>query len=97
MNKNIQRALKDERDGQIDVRAKNYALHFMVTVTEILTVICLVKGNSAWKGSLSILFFGLGTGLVYKYFKYKEKPYFVVGMILGLIGAVLLIWFGITG
>lgn len=97
MNKNIQRASRDERDEQIDVSAKNYAMHFMVTAAEILTVICIVKGNPAWKGSLSILFFGMGAGLVYKYFKYKEKPFFAVGIIFGLIGAALLIWFGITG
>ena len=97
MNKNIQRPLKDERDEQIDVRSKYHALDFVVAATQILTILCIVKGNSAWKGSLSLLFFGGGAMLVYKYDQYGEKAYLIVGMVLGLIGAALLVWFGVTG
>ena len=56
-----------------------------------------VKGNPAWKGSLSLLFFGGAAALVYKYDEYKEKTYFIIGIVLGIIGTALLIWFGITG
>ncbi len=69
----------------------------MTCATQILTVICAVKGNSAWKGSLSLLFFGLAAGLIYKYSMYREKPYLCVGLVSLLVGTALLIWFAITG
>lgn len=97
MKKNLQRPLKDERDEQIDVRSKYHAFDFLIAATQVLTVMCLIKGNSAWKGSLSTLFFGGAAMLFYKYDKYEEKPYIYVGIVLGLIGAGLLVWFGITG
>ncbi len=92
-----QRPIKDERDEQIDLLAKSHSLEYMVAATQILTVICLVKGNPAWKGSLSLLFFGIAFGLFYKYQQYTEKPYLSVGVFFLLAGIALLVWFGITG
>lgn len=95
--KQPQRPVKDERDEQIDVHSKSYALEFMTAATQVLTIMCLVKGNPAWKGSLSLLFFGAAFALFYKYQQYTEKPYRQVGVVLLLIGIAMLIWFGITG
>lgn len=92
-----QRPIKDERDEQIDTGSKSMALEFVIAATQVLTIICLVKGNPAWKGSLALLFIGGAASLFYKYDKYEEKPYIQVGVVLGLIGAALLFWFGITG
>jgi len=89
--------IKDERDERIDTRSKMHALDFVIAATQILTVMCLVKGNPAWKGSLSLLFIGGAASLFYKYHEYEESPYIKVGIVLGLIGAALLIWFGISG
>lgn len=97
MKKNLQRPLKDERDEQIDVRSKYHALDFLIAATQVLTLMCLIKGNPAWKGSLSTLFLGGAAMLFYKYDKYEEKPYIYAGIVLGLIGAGLLVWFGISG
>ena len=98
MNQRLrQRSVKDERDMQIDTRSRSAALEFVIAATQILTLICLVKGNPAWKGSLALLFIGGAASLFYKYDKYEEKPYMQVGVVLGLIGAALLFWFGITG
>ena len=91
------RPLKDERDEMIDRDSKNWSLELMTCATQILTVICAVKGNSAWKGSLSLLFFGLAAGLIYKYSMYREKPYLYVGLVSLLVGTALLIWFAVTG
>lgn len=91
------RPVKDERDEQIDVQAKSYSLEYVTAATQILTFMCLIKGNSAWKGSLSLLFFGVAFVLFYKYEKYTEKPYGQVGVIFLIIGIALLVWFGITG
>ena len=91
------RPVKDERDEQIDVQAKSYSLEYVTAATQILTFMCLIKGNSAWKGSLSLLFFGVAFALFYKYEKYTEKPYRQVGVIFLIIGIALLVWFGITG
>ena len=98
MNQRLrQRSVKDERDMQIDTRSRSAALEFVIAATQILTLMCLVKGNPAWKGSLALLFIGGAASLFYKYDKYEEKPYIQVGVVLGLIGAALLFWFGITG
>lgn len=97
MKKDIQRPIKDERDEQIEVRSKYHALEFLVAATQILTVMCIIKGNPAWKGSLGLLFIGAAASLFYKYDKYEEKPYLQVGVVAGLIGLALFIWFGITG
>lgn len=97
MKKDIQRPVRDERDEQIEVRSKYHALDFLVAATQILTVMCIIKGNPAWKGSLALLFIGAAAGLFYKYDKYEEKPYMQVGIVTGLIGTALFIWFGITG
>ena len=92
-----QRPMKDERDEQIDVQAKSFSLEYVIAVTQILTILCFVKGNPAWIGSLSLLFFGIAFGLFYKYRQYAEKPYLQVGIVSFLIGVFLLIWFGVTG
>lgn len=93
----IKRPFKDERDEQISTRSKSHALEFMIAATQILTVMCLIKGNPAWKGSLALLFIGGAASLFYKYDKYNEKPYIQVGFVIGLIGLALLVWFGISG
>lgn len=61
-----EKPLRDERDEMIDRDSKNWSLEIMICVTQILTVICAVKGNRAWRGSLSLLFFGVAAGLIYK-------------------------------
>lgn len=92
-----EKPLRDERDEMIDRDSKNWSLEIMICVTQILTVICAVKGNSAWRGSLSLLFFGLAAGLIYKYSMHREKPYLCVGLVSLLVGTALLIWFAVTG
>ena len=92
-----QRPYKDERDEQIETHSRSAALDFVVATTQILTIMCLIKGNPAWKGSLALLFIGGAVSLFYKYDKYEEKPYIQVGICLGLIGIALFVWFGITG
>lgn len=94
---NKKRPIKDERDEQIDVQSKVHSLEYVIAATQVLTVMCLIKGKPAWKGSLSLLFFGVAFGLFYKYQQYTEKPYRQVGVVFLLIGIVLLAWFGITG
>ena len=92
-----ERPFKDERDRQVDDKAKVCALEWVTAATQVLTVMCIIKGNPAWKGSLSLLFFGCAFGLFYKYSQYEERPYKQVGIALLAVGAALLVWFGISG
>ena len=41
-----QRPFKDERDEQIETNAKSYALEWVTAVTQILTIVCIVKVSS---------------------------------------------------
>lgn len=92
-----ERPIKDERDDEIEVHAKSYALEWMTAATQILTVICLVKGNPAWKGTLSLLFFAIALALLFQYREYQEAPFKKVGIFFLLCGVALLLWFGFTG
>ena len=51
MDNKIRRPYKDERDQEIQIKSENHVLEFVVVTTQILTIICLFKGNPAWKGS----------------------------------------------
>lgn len=92
-----QRPIKDERDEQIEVQSKAHSLEYVLSVTTILTVICLLKGNTAWKGFISLAFFEAAFEIFYKHKQYEEKLYFIVGVLILLVGIVFLVWFGITG
>ncbi len=63
----------------------------------ILAVMCLLKGNPAWKGCISLAFFEAAFEIFYKYKQYEEKLYFIVGVLFLLAGIAFLAWFGITG
>ena len=41
------RPLKDERDAMIDRNAKNWSLELVICATQVLTVICAIKGRRA--------------------------------------------------
>ncbi len=49
-----QEVTKNERAEPIKVQTKGQALEYMVAATQILTIICLVKENTAWRGTLSL-------------------------------------------
>lgn len=92
-----QKSTRDGRSEQINVQARSHALAYVIAAAQILTILCLVKGNPAWKGSLSLLFLGVAFELFYKYQQYTEKPYRQVGAVFLVIGIGLLAWFGVVG
>ena len=92
-----ERPVKDERDKMIDRDAKNWSLELMICATQVMTLICAVKGNAAWKGCLSLLFFGVATGLLHKYGAYRERPYLGAGLASLAAGLALIIWFCVSG
>lgn len=92
-----QKPIRDERDEQIEVQSKAHSLEYVLSATTILTVICLLKGNPAWKGSISLAFFEAAFEIFYKYKQYEEKLYFIVSVLFLLGGIAFLAWFGFTG
>ena len=76
---------------------KLYAFEWIIAITQVLTIMCIIKGNPAWKGTISILFFGVAFLLFYEFKQYEAKPFKQVGIVFLIIGIALLIWFGITG
>lgn len=92
-----QKPIRDERDEQIEVQSKAHSLEYVLSATMLLTVICLLKGNPAWKGSISLAFFEAAFEIFYKYKQYEEKLYFIVGVLFLLGGIAFLAWFGFTG
>lgn len=87
------RVFKDERDRQIETQARSHALDYMVTAAEILMIACLIKGNPAWKGFLSVTLLGIAGALAHQYKKYESKYFIWVSLFFGLIGGALLLWF----
>ena len=68
-----QRTIKDERDEKIGKDAKVYAFEWIIAITQVLTIMCIIKGNPAWKGTISILFFGVAFLLFYEFKQYEAK------------------------
>lgn len=68
-----QKPVQDKRKQQINAQAKSHSLEYVIAAAQILTILCLFKGNPAWKGSLSLLFFGVAFELFYKNQQYAEK------------------------
>lgn len=89
-----QRSVKDERDRQIEKESKSYAMEWVVAITQILTIMCLIKGDPAWKGTLSIMFFAVAFALFYQFRQYGEKPFRLVGAVFLALGIGFLAWFG---
>ena len=56
--------LRTNEMNKFDVQAKSYSLEYVTAATQILTFMCLIKGNSAWKGSLSFVSLIWNCGLV---------------------------------
>ena len=88
---------EDARDEQIKTKARSYALEWVTAVAQILTIICIAKGNPAWKGTLSSLFFGIAFTLFYRFEQRGERPFKQAGAVALAVGIGLLVWFGITG
>ena len=84
-----QKSVQDKRKQQIDAQAKSHSLEYVIAAAQILTILCLFKGNPAWKGSLSLLFFGVAFELFY-----KNRQ---VGALFLAAGIAFLAWFGVTG
>ena len=40
-----QRTIKDERDEKIGKDAKVYAFEWIIAITQVLTIMCIIKGN----------------------------------------------------
>lgn len=91
------RPRRDERDQQINTQSRSYALEIVTAITQVLTVVCAVKGNPAWRGCLSILFFAAAAGLFYRYRQYQERPYRLAGAVCLAAGLGLLGWFILSG
>ena len=85
--------VKDERDIQLEIQGRSWASELMIAVLELMMVVCLVKGDPAWKICLGTTFIGAGGVLGYLYKKYESKYVLWVAAAFALAGAALLAWF----
>lgn len=92
----IVRPVYDERDDEIDVHSKSSAWEFTAAAAQIFTIMCVVKGNPAWRGGLALIFLGMAANMFYRFGQYEAKSFFAGGLLLGAVGTALLIWFGIS-
>lgn len=92
-----QRPVYDERDENIDVQSKSSAWDFVFWAAQMVTVLLAVRGNSAWKCTLSLIFLGLAANLICRFRQYRETGFLAGGLAVGMIGAVLLVWFAVSG
>ena len=73
------------------------AMDVVVAAGQVVTVLCLVKGNPAWRGTLSLLFFGCAAALFDRGRESEQRAWRLVGAAFSAVGAGLLVWFGVTG
>ena len=84
------RPVYDERDDEIDAHSKSRAWDFVVVCIEVFTILCVVKGNTAWIGCLALLFAGMAANMMYRFDEYEERAYFHGGLILGPLASLCL-------
>lgn len=84
-----QRPRKDEREMAIEKEARSYALEGMIVATQILTLICVLKHNPAWKAGLAVIFFAVAGKLWAMGEAYEERAYQKASLVAGGIGG----WF----
>lgn len=82
------RPVYDERDDEIDAHSKSRAWDFVVVCIEVFTILCVVKGNTAWIGCLALLFAGMAANMMYRFDEYEERAYFHGGLILGPLASL---------
>ena len=84
---------KDERDREIETQARSRAVDVMVAAAELLMLVCLFKGNIAWRGFLGVTLLGVGAALAFQHKKYEVKYFLYVGLAFALTGIGLMAWF----
>lgn len=93
------RPYKDEREVAIEKEARSYALEGMLVATQFLTIICVIKQNSAWKAGLALLFIGAAAEFWSLYKQYGEEDYRTIykkiGLFFAVIGVIFYVWFAI--
>lgn len=95
-----QRPWKDERDTMIETQARSHALEGMIVATQILTLICILKHNPAWRAGLALLFIGAAAEFWSLAKQYEGDVYGAayrkVGIVAAVIGSGLYLWFAIV-
>lgn len=69
------------------------ALEWGAALSQLLTLLCWLKGNEAWQGVLALLFLGLAGASCCRFARAEAVPQFLLGVFWALLGAALLIWF----
>lgn len=86
----------DTEQQDTKIQAKSHALDVIITITELVTIVCFIKGNPAWRGGLGILLSSISTVFFYKYLQYHKKPYLYIGLVFVIIAIAFLVSFGMT-
>ena len=72
-------------------------LECAAAASQVLTLVCWIRGSGAWRGSLALLFLGLAAAHGWRFARDGCFPRFLLALFLAMTGAALLVWFALEG
>ena len=72
------------------------SLEWGAAASQLLTLLCWLKGNGAWQGGLSLLFLGLAGACWCRFAGDQAVSRFLLGVLWCLLGAALLLKFSVS-
>ena len=79
--------------GSRPADAQSLAAEGITAAAQLLTLLCWCKGNSAWRGTLALLFLWLALRSFRRFDQADSGPSLLLGAVWALIGLGLLVWF----
>ena len=69
------------------------SLEWSAALSQLLTLLCWLKGNGAWRGTLALLFLWLAGACWCRFAREGNEARLLLGVLWALLGTGLLMWF----